>query len=254
MTFLLDHLTAVLVGGTLLVALLVVQQRGQQGAAEAALRYQNQTLASSFLDTVERDVEDIRSEAEAKRAFDGSTRFSVRQETGPDGTVYTSQFAFPTLARDESEEPDTVIVVVYEVEPTGRTVLVDDVERPTYRAQRYEYRRGQPAAVAVGGSGDLLDFDVTLRRRVRKSPGPGFEDSEVTDDDTVDGTPTRVHVALVAAAPLPEQRAHDQSGATLTAASRHARTVRVANARAGGGTPPTGGGSSSGIPPLPGDD
>ena len=260
MTFLLDHLTAVLVGGTLLVALLVVQQRGQQGATEAVLRYQNQTLASHFLDTVQRDVENIRPREEAEAAFDGSYRFSVRRSADDE---YTSQLVFPTLVPRPSADPSAppeyeVGYVVYHATPTGRSVSVDGTPRPTVRVQRYVFRRGDAAPTPDGGSGDLVDFDVALSRRVYDPATRRYATDEETDDATVDETPSQVRVAAVAAAPLPELRAHDQSGATPSAASRHARTVRVANAEAGGGashgSPSVDTSTSGSIPsPLPGD-
>ena len=210
------------------------------------LRYQNQSMASHFLDTVQRDVENLRNGAEAERAFDADYPFSLRREQGPDGAWYTSQFAFPTLAEGPSGDAarDTVAIVVYHVTPTGETVPVGDAARPTYRAQRYVYRRGDAAATPSGGSGTLVDFDVALFE-----PG-GRRD---TANAQVRYTPPRVHVAVVAAAPLPDRRTHDEAGATPSSASRHARTVRVTNAGATGGDPPVDSGEPGSVPPLPGD-
>lgn len=256
MHVLLDHLTAFLVGSVLLVALVYLQQRGQQGAVEATLRYQNQTAAARFLDAVERDVENIRTVSQMGAAFGGpgvsdSLAFSVRQGTGADGRVYTSQFAFPTLANppeDRGAPTDPageVAIVVYHVTPTGRSVDVNGTDRPTYRARRYVYRRGDAAPAEDGGSGDLVDFDVRLYQA-------GVPDTVNTD---VAATPSRVHVAAVAATALPANRASDQAAASPSAVTRHARTVYVAIAAAGESAqdPAVDRSRPGGIPALPGD-
>ena len=93
MTVLLDNLTAILVGSTLLVAMLVVQQRGQQSAIDATARYQSETLTSQFISILERDVENIRTMEEMEAAF-GARRFAL-----PSGLA-------PTAALFEEEEED----------------------------------------------------------------------------------------------------------------------------------------------------
>ena len=100
MTFLLDNLTAVIVGTVLLGALLVLQQRGQQKAVEAAQRYRAESMVAELATTVERELENARGRAETERAFavvtgEGSLgadtyRFRLRRATASDGTEYTS--------------------------------------------------------------------------------------------------------------------------------------------------------------------
>ena len=249
MTFILDHLTAVLIGGTLLVALIVVQQRGQQAAVETTLRYQSETLASTFLDTVERDIENTRTMGEMEAAFEGdpsrpARRFSVRRATAPDGTEYTSQFAFPTLADPANGPESEVVIVTYHVTPTGATVDVDGEARPTFTALRYVFHRGDYAPSTEGGSAGLVGFDVVL-----VSPSG----VEATDAADVTETPARVHVALETAARVPARRSHDQALRSPSTATRHARTVYVASARAEGGDPDVDVVQPGGIPALPGD-
>lgn len=249
MTFILDHLGAVLVGSTLLVALVVVQQRGQQSAADATLRYQSQTLASEFLNTVERDVENIRTMREMEAAFEGhatlpARRFSVRQATAADGTVYTSQLAFPTLADPKGGPDGEVIIVAYHVTPTGGEVDVDGVARPTFRARRYVYHRGDTAPSTEGGSADLTAFDVVV---------VSTRGVEEVDNPDIAETPARVRIAMEAASMTPGRRTHDQTLRSPSTAVRHGRTVSVASARAEGGTPDVDATEPGGIPALPGD-
>ncbi len=61
MAFFFDHLIAVVVGATLLGALLFVQQRSQQTSIETTIRHRTETQTSSFLNTLSRDLENART-------------------------------------------------------------------------------------------------------------------------------------------------------------------------------------------------
>ncbi len=245
MAVFLDNLTAIIVGTTLLVALLFVQQRGQQRAVEASTRYQAQQLTGGFATTMERDVDNIRTRAQTDSAFAGGARtyrFSLRRAVGTDGETYTSQFTFPTLLEPALGLDSPVAIVAYHVEPSGEIARIGGTSHPLYRATRYVYERG--GAIAPTGSLDgIVDFEVTAYDETG---------APITDEATLDPTPPRVHLNLVTAVGLPTQSSGDQAN-TGFVASRHARTVRVAGANATGGTPPVDTSAPGGIPPLPGD-
>lgn len=248
MTFFLDHLTATLVTGVLLVGLVVVQQRAQQSAIEATVRHQNHALTAGFLDTVQRDLENARPTAEAGWAFGGddpsvdSTRFTIKR---PAGSPYTTQLVFPTLAHPDSS---AVVMVGYVAAPTGRTAVVDGAVRPTLRVRRYVYRRGSAGPVEGGGSADLVDFDVELF-----GPGGLREGHNAAPDGDLGYTPSQAHVAAVSVAAVPGLRAHDQRYGPTSSVTRHARTVYVAAAGAEGGRPATDRTLPQGVPAFPGD-
>ena len=249
MAFILDNLTAILVGTTLLVALLFVQQRGQQSAIDATTRYQSQRMTSALATTIERDVENIRTKDQTVAAFGpwGATasayRFSLRRATGTDGESYTSQFSFPTLKDPALGDASPILIVTYHVEPTGATVRLDGVDRPMYQVTRYEFERGGPVR-AQGVTSGLVDFEVTA-----------FADdgSEIRSSGWIDPTPQRVQVELVAAPDRPEARTSDQAMTSTFGTSRHARMIRVRGATAQGGLPPVDTTLPAGIPDLPGD-
>lgn len=247
MAFILDNLIAILVGTTLLVALVFVQQRGQQSAIDATSRYQSQRMASGLASTIERDVENIRTRAQTQTAFGGTSgtttyRFSLRRETGTDGETYTSQFAFPTLLDPSLGDDSPVMMVTYHVEPTGESALVDGVDRPLYQVTRYEFERGGTVQ-AQGTTSGLVDFEVTAFR----PDGTPFQ-----VDDVINDTPPRVQVELVMAPDRPEARTGDQAMTSSFGTSRHARTIRVRGATARGGLPPVDLTKPGGIPELPG--
>src|SRR5919206_5125479 len=79
MSAILDHLTAILVGATLLAAAIYVQQRERQQAVEAAVHGNVQGQTVAFVGTLERDLENMRTDREAARRLGlDSTRSYTR--------------------------------------------------------------------------------------------------------------------------------------------------------------------------------
>ena len=237
MTFLLDHLIAVVVGTVLLGALLVLQQRDQLSAVEASQRYRSQALAAEMTTSLEREVENIRSRAETERAFqivDGDAvapgaptyRFRLRQATGTDGGRYTSEFSFPTVAPFNSLDPSGVMVVTYRVEPMGETARIDGRDRPLYRSTRYEYHRGGGLKQTTVHE-RLVDVDVTVLT----------DEGEVAEANELSLSPPRVHLELAFAPELVGAASSDQAAPAATS-TRYARSVRVPAASAPAGTDP----------------
>lgn len=247
MAFFLDNLTAIVVGTTLMVGLLFVQQRGQQSAVEATTRYRAQQMTTAFATTVERDVDNVRTQAQTEAAFEGDDpayRFTLRRATGADGNAYTRQFTFPTLL-DPAEGLDSPIVIVtYHVTPTGEQVRIGGDLHPLYQATRHVYQRGV-GLTQTGTLTGIVDFDITAY----DAGGTPIEEREVLTP-----TPLLVHVDLVTAVDLPTRRAGDQTTPNALATARHARTVRVTGASSTGGLPTNISSAAGGIPPLPGDD
>lgn len=236
-----DHLTAVLVGATLLVALGFVQMRQRQGAIETTLRHAVAGQAASAFDVLRRDAENLRTPAQSRAAF-GTHRLVVRRETGPDGHGYTKQFSFPTLAEPALGAASPLALVTYEMVPTGRSVRVGTGTRPVYRLVRHEYRRGE-GLVVTGGAENVVDFTVVLVRA---------DGSPVASDGDVSGMPVQVRLAFAAAVEPVGRRAADQAATGLSTLSRHTEVVRVLAATAQGEAPVRED-EPSGLPSLPGD-
>ncbi len=218
MAVFLDHLTAVAAGSVLLLALVGLQLRGQERSIEAASRYRGQTHAAEFLRTVERDVENALTAAQTADVF-GAFQLTVRRDTGATGETYTGEFAVPTRVVPADGGPPEVALVRYLAAPTGRTVWVDGEARPTVRVERWAVGADGTARLA-GGSGDLVEFDVTAIDG----------GAEVAHRLSFPDVPPRVHVSVVAA------------GSDVPV--RYARAVRVRNFGATG-TPATGTTASS---------
>jgi len=242
MAFVLDHLAAILAGSVLLGALLFLQMRQQHEAVATTQRHGAQMQTSSFVETLQRDVENLRTPAQAQAAF-GARRFTLRRAAGADGETYTSQFAFPTLLDPALGDASPVALVVYTAEPTGETVAVGAVTRPTYRIRRHLYTRAAGAVTVTGGTENVVDFDVTLL---------GRDGSQTWQGTAITTMPARVRIAAVGASA--GTRTRELPGQTRTAAPsvRHAVMAEVMGTRASGGTTPVEPGAP-GLPELPGD-
>ncbi|HEX9951701.1 MAG TPA: hypothetical protein VGB53_08030 [Rubricoccaceae bacterium] len=241
MSAIFDHLIAILVGAVLVGTLLFVQMRRQESAIETTVRNRVEWHADEFLSVLQRDVENMRTVAQTQHAF-GFDRYTIRRGRGTDGTGYTSQFSFPTLADPDLGVASPVAIVSYEAVPTGQTVRVGTVNRPTYAVTRYEYRRGGTVQ-RTGGAVGVLELNI-----ISLPKGGGEEADGITGRSDV---AFQVRVSVVAAAPL-GRRASDQATTTLQNAVRRAATVRVLSATATEGLPPVEPGTAV-VPTFPAD-
>ena len=249
MTFLLDNLTAIVVGTVLIGALFVLQQRGQQTAVAAVQLQQAQTQANTFTTAVERELENARSRAETERIYQVASgasrfgtdryRFGIRQATASDGTVYTSQLVFPTHSDPDALDASPIQTVIYEVTETTGTARVDNRDRPLLEVARFEFPRGGPLR-RTGVYTRIVDFDVTAF---------AADGTEVTAQAQMAETPVRVHVELRFAPDVVRQQTSDQARDMVTS-TRLARTARVTGALAQTGDAPVDATLPGGLPPL----
>jgi hypothetical protein len=151
-----DHLSAVLVGAVALMVVLALSIRGRESAVETAVANVSQERAHAVMRILERDIENMRTEAETRDAVGLYTCAVVRDSSGR-----LQSFTFPTLL-DPARGPSSPIGhVTYRVEPVGDSVAVEGRRRPLHRVVRQEDDGTGP--VAGGGSGDVLvEVDVML--------------------------------------------------------------------------------------------
>jgi|GEM_PF-2562036 len=247
MAFVLDHLTAILVGSTLLGGLLFLQMRQQQTSIETNQRDNAGQQADAFLTTLQRDIENTRTWTQSTTAFGGATRYAVTRGTATDGETYTEVLALPTLKDPSLGTASPVVLVQYIVYPTGETVRMGGVLRPVMRAERHEYSRADGSS-SMTAAESIVDFDVQFvyRNSSEVDNHGGF----VWSDDSV---PVAAKVSLVTAVDGPAQRASDQASGTLGTQSRQTRLVRLLGAAARGGLPPveTASHPFPAVPPIP---
>ena len=237
-----DHIYAVLIGATMLVALLFVQFRQQQNAAATVLRHQAAQQASTFSETAEREVENIRSRDHAVYG----AGYYVSEVTGTSDR--TDRFSFVTLVADSLGGTQRIVGVSYRLVPTGETVRVGAADRPTYRVERWENR--SPAAVvgpdAYTLSGVIAENVTSFRVRALNSSGTpvawagtaaGWGRSGSEWGTSASNDPVQYSIEIEGATALPAQVASDQASTSSANLVRKAFTVRPVS-RGASGTPP----------------
>lgn len=153
MAVILDHITAILVGTSLLGVLIFVQQRGQQTAVDNSIHHSVQTQSFSIAETLERDLENIRnSDISGQRAH-------VQRSGGN-----TSVLRFVTLEDPSLGETSPLIAVAYRLEDTYQQVLVNGTPETVYRLGRY-VNDGSGFTFKGGSTETLTGFDASLVSR-----------------------------------------------------------------------------------------
>lgn len=251
MAFIFDHLIAILVGATLLGALLFIQQRGQQSSIETNIRHRTETQTSSFLSTLSRDLENARTSRQITTGLGwwspdefgswGSRAFGIH---GTD--THTDWIEFVSLANPEAGISSGLQAVGYRTVETGDSVTVGGVRQALYRVDRYVYEPGAADWVQRGGSADNL---TRFALRATRLDGGTLTDGRLGDP------PASIDVVITAAERGLGQKTGDQRATTRTNTTRQALTVRMINATSTGDAsavaPPTG---TNPIPLFPGVD
>ncbi|MEM6783679.1 MAG: hypothetical protein AAF624_08100 [Bacteroidota bacterium] len=240
MTFLLDHLASILVGTTLLVALVTVQQRARFDAADATSRYAMEQQNQDFIETLRRDFENMRTRTQAIDSL-GYYELQLRRGTPMDGVTRT--FTFPTLADPALGETSPVMQVHYRLEHTGIWLGPHDTGRWLYQMVRY-VDTGSGFVRTGGSAGNIWDLRVDLWRR------DGTQSTHA--DDVPD--PVRIKVDLETASTLPPDKiTTDQEVISQTDFQRQSYTIRPLNIafNASDETPPPTTGAPPPLPPEP---
>ena len=249
MAFIFDHLIAILVGATLLGALLFIQQRGQQSSIETTIRHRTETQTSSFLSTLTRDLENARTSRQITTGLGtwapdeisswGNRAFGIHGDS-----THTDWIEFVSLANPDQGTNSPLQAVGYRTVATGDSANVGGTLHPLYRVDRYVYEAGAMDWVQRGGSTpNLTTFSIRANRI----------NGGVVTNDRLGDVPASFEVLLTAAEARVGRKTGDQAATTLTNATRQAMTVRVVNASstgtATGVAPPSGPGP---IPRFPG--
>ncbi len=228
MAFIFDHLTAFLVGTTLLVGLLFVQQRGRQSAVEASIRYQTEVQAAAFVETLTRDLENARTKEQAVTAFGAYEADDLGGPTERAVGIHeihgeTEWIEFVTLAEPEAGSASPLVPVAYRKEATGEQVTANGQIRNLYRIVRYTLQGAQ--WVEAGSSpSTVVGFDVSI---------PSGAIGRLPE------LPARIDFVVELAYPMPAQAAADQTERAVAGLTRQGATARVYAAGTGGNALPT---------------
>ncbi|MEO0556579.1 MAG: hypothetical protein AAF170_00205 [Bacteroidota bacterium] len=230
MAFIFDHLIAILVGATLLGALLFIQHRGQQSAVENTIRHRAETQTASFLSTLTRDLENARTSRQITTGLGSWAPDSIgnwgNRAFGIYGTdTHTDRIELVTLADPDAGISSGLLAVGYEAVATGDSVTIGGVRQALYRVHRYVYEPGAADWVRRGGSNANL---------TRFSLRANTVDGSSTSDDRIGTPPVSVDIAITAAEAPVGQKTGDLAATTLTNATQQAITVRNVNATSTG--------------------
>lgn len=240
MAFVFDHLIAILVGATLLGALLFIQQRGQQSAAENTIRHRTETQTSSFLSTLTRDLENTRTSRQITTGLGTWAPDEINswgnRAFGIHGTAtHTEWIELVTLADPNAGISSELQAVGYRTVATGDSVDVGGVSQALYRVDRYVFAPGMSDWEQRGGS---IDNVTSIAIQATRLNGTVLTNGRIGD------APATVSVVLTAAEDGVGRKTGDLAATTLTNATRQAVTVRVVNASSTGDAiavaPPTG--------------
>ncbi|OZC02877.1 hypothetical protein, partial [Rubricoccus marinus] len=242
-----DHLTAILVGATLLGALLFVQMRQHQAAIETVVHDRAQEHAGSFFDTAQREIENIRTRQQAQAGMG----YYIMDIEGT--AARTDRFTFitsePPPAGSATSVEHSLKAVSYVLRETGDSVRVGTSKRATYRVERWTNQvdpatSSAPAGFTFAGvmAVDVVTFVVraydrnnALRTWAGTSGGYGRPGSTWSAND-----PVRYEIEIETAAKAPDMRAGDQKSTSQQNLVRVAHSIRPVNSGATGSSTVTG--------------
>lgn len=230
MAFILDHLTAILVGATLLAALLYVQQHGQQTAVETTLRHRTETQTASFLATLSRDLENARTGRQVETGLGTWAPDSISSWTNRSlqlgGTWERTDFiTFVTLADPNSGASSSLVAVGYRAVELPDSVDVNGVRQPLFRVDRYVYEPAAADWVQRGGSPPILTL---FKIRIMGTNGNYW------DWGALRNPPPSAEITIQAAHEGVGQLAGDQQATTQTRLTQQKITIRNVNAASTG--------------------
>ncbi|MEM6326755.1 MAG: hypothetical protein AAF791_06500, partial [Bacteroidota bacterium] len=254
MQAILDHLTAILVGATLLGAMLFIQMRQQQSSIETVVRDRAFSQTISFFDTIEREVENARTR---DQSVAGLGYYVVNVDGTPDRT---DRFTFTTF--EPGASGGGITSVSYVLVATAETVRVGPTLYPVYNLERWTNR------VAASGSApgtytregivatDIVRFVVRAYKEdgnqmtwASTNAGYGRPGATWAGDD-----PVRYEIEVEGAVEGPKQLAGDQVATSEQGLARVAHSIRPVNSGATGSiAPPSGAPSARDVPLLPGE-
>ncbi|MEM0962050.1 MAG: hypothetical protein AAGK21_05850 [Bacteroidota bacterium] len=246
MQFIFDNLIAFLVGTTLFVGLLYVQQQRSHAAVEATVRYQAETQSSSFVDALTKELENARTREQITAALGTTSGASTFERDANDSGNSTTERAidlagtaaqtdwiqFVTLADPTQANASPLLPVAYRLEPTGDQAIVNGQIRNLNQVVRYVYD-GSGWVRSGGSPSTVVGFQVRalpggVNGRIRELPG-------------------RLDVSVEMANQGQEMEASDQTSRSRSGLTRQGATVRVyASGTAGRALP-----SAQGIGQIP---
>lgn len=164
MSVVFDHLTAVVVGVVVLLALATLQIRDRLAAAESAVTSAAESQALTTLDMVSQDLDNTMSETLARTAL-GAYRCRLARSADGERTVLLE---IPTWTRPTASQSPRPAHIEYTLVPEGDSVTVGRRRQPRFSLRRaVDWGSGYEPAQTVARN--LTDLDVAFRGRLSQT-------------------------------------------------------------------------------------
>lgn len=174
MQFILDHLSAFFVFSSIVLIIALMQLRGMQSNAETVVNYMVRTGTLDISEMLERDLMNMRTEAQVLMADAGGVftapvgltgfecKFSMSSDT-------TTAFSFPTLADPQTESADPtlspVVQVAYQLTKMTGSSVTRSVGGVDVSSQLYQLDRFTADTLSGGSKEGVTYFRIEFAER-----------------------------------------------------------------------------------------
>lgn len=230
MHVLLDHISAFIIATVLFVSVFTMINRSRQNAVEMQIGQMVQEQAYEFSRILERDLENIRSEAQviARNTFLEPDLANVCSFV-VDEKGRTTRLIFPTLKDPRLGANSDIVNVEYELVPTDTSVTYLGEKLDLYTIERF-LRPGGDVSTRIpdGSSGAFIThFAVTMH-----ADGIGGTELSGTASSGAcppDGALTKTHIEIQAALPTVEFVSGNQRSTSNLNVTRFGAVVYSSN-------------------------
>ena len=225
MHVLLDHISALLVASILFLSIFTVINRNRQNAVEMQIGQIVHEQAYEFSKIIERDLENIRSDAQVDVA--GLEEIPCYVETDAEGrTVFLS---IPTLDDPRAGAASAIVNVIYQLLPADTSITIRGESHKIFTVNRYRRSAISSEAPLIpdGGSGAFIThFQVNMFSSDATSPATPVAGTTICPPD---GELNRTRIEFQAAIPTIEYTSDNQRSTSNLNVSRFGATVYSPN-------------------------
>ncbi|MEM8489028.1 MAG: hypothetical protein AAF564_26010 [Bacteroidota bacterium] len=230
MHILLDHIGAFIVATVLFVSMFTMINRSRQNAVDMQIGQIVQEQAYDFARVLERDLENIRSEAQVIKRnqfiepdIEESICGFASDEFGR-----TTSLIFPTLADARLGANSDIVNVRYELVPADTSLTYAGQELQLFTLNRYLRPGDSTIEIPDGSSGAFIThFAVTMH--TEGVGGTELSGTASTGECPPDGTLSKTHIEIQAALPSAEYTTGDQRSTSNLNVTRYGAVVYSPN-------------------------
>ena len=224
MHVLLDHISAFLVATILFVSIFTFTNRNRQNAVEMQIGQMVHEQAYEFSKIIERDLENIRSDAQVNTAgLDIPCYFNT------DAFGRTNFLSIPTLEDPRAGAASGIVNVIYQLVSSDTSIYLQGEKHEVFTVNRYRKVGHTPDAPLIpdGQSGAFIThFQVNMFSADTANP---VEPVAGTTTCPADGLLNRTRIEFQAAIPTVEYISENQKSTSNLNVSRFGATVYSPN-------------------------